>query len=125
MRLTESTKLPAGLSENSPRVYIERNVIALLATTKKEPLNPPSENWLGHCSDRERVRESGLWNQNHVDEAYDLKLREALDHAPSLGHDRIVIGQKATGFPRQSLSSDRRTNPGGSALKNWSSQIVF
>lgn len=27
--------------------------------------------WLGHSSDRERVRGSGLWNQNHVDENYE------------------------------------------------------
>jgi hypothetical protein len=68
---------------NSQRGYIERNVIALLSNYEKEPLDPASENWLGHYSDRERVRKSGLWNQNHVDEAYDLRLLEALDHLVS------------------------------------------
>jgi NAD(P)-dependent dehydrogenase (short-subunit alcohol dehydrogenase family) len=42
------------------------------------------------------------------------------NQAPNLGHHRIGIGQQPSGFPRQSLSSDRRTNPGGSALKNLS-----
>jgi hypothetical protein len=57
---------------NSQRGYVERNAIALLSNYGKPALDPPSKAWLGHYSDRERVRKSGLWNQNHVDEAYDL-----------------------------------------------------
>lgn len=30
----------------------------------------PSSGWLGHFCNRERVKKSGLWNQNHVEEAY-------------------------------------------------------
>lgn len=56
---------------NSLRGYIERNSIALLSNAKTETLDPPSENWLGHLCNRERVRQSGLWNQNHVSETYD------------------------------------------------------
>jgi hypothetical protein len=48
----------------SLRGYIERNSIALLSNYNRDPLDPPSENWLGRQSDRERVRKSGLWNQN-------------------------------------------------------------
>jgi hypothetical protein len=55
----------------SLRGYIERNAIALLSNFEKEPLDPPSADWLGHSCNRELVRKSGLWNQNHVDEAYD------------------------------------------------------
>jgi hypothetical protein len=55
----------------SHRGYIERNAIALLSNSNKPPLDPPSEDWLGRHSDRERVRKSGLWNQNHVDESCD------------------------------------------------------
>jgi len=55
----------------SLRGYIERNAIALLSNFEKEPLDPPSTGWLGHFCNRERVRKSGLWNQNHVEEAYD------------------------------------------------------
>ncbi len=55
----------------SLRGYIERNAIALLSNFAKEPLNPSSRTWLGHLCNRERVRASGLWNQNHVNEAYD------------------------------------------------------
>jgi hypothetical protein len=55
----------------SDRGYIERNSIALLSNWSKPALDPPSAIWLGrHCS-RERVQSSGLWNSDHVDEAYE------------------------------------------------------
>lgn len=55
----------------SMRGYVERNSIALLSNFQKAPLDSSSSNWLGHSCNREKVRESGLWNQNHVDEDYD------------------------------------------------------
>ena len=54
----------------SRRGYIERNSIALLSNYSKPPLDPPSLGWLGRYCDRERVKNSGLWNSNHVDESY-------------------------------------------------------
>ena len=55
----------------SLRGYIEKNAIALLSNYGKRPIDPPSRSWLGcHCN-REKVRDSGLWNSNHVDEPYD------------------------------------------------------
>ena len=56
---------------NSLRGYIERNAIALLSNFGKEALDAPSAEWLGYYCNRERVRKSGLWNSNHVDERYD------------------------------------------------------
>ncbi len=56
---------------DSLRGYIERNSIALLSNYNQSPIDAPSESWLGHQCNRERVRLSGLWNQNHVDENYD------------------------------------------------------
>ena len=55
----------------SQRGLIERNAIALLSGYRERAPEPPLSGWLGHCSDRERVRGSGLWNNNHVDEGYD------------------------------------------------------
>ena len=55
----------------SLRRQVERNAIALLSNHGKDPVDPPSRSWLGHHCNRERVRTSGLWNSNHVDEAYD------------------------------------------------------
>jgi hypothetical protein len=56
---------------NSLRGLIERNTIALLSNYGRVPLDAPSPSWLGRFWDRERVRGSGLWNQNHVEEDYD------------------------------------------------------
>ena len=67
----------------SSRGYIERNCIALLSNYNKAALDPPSQSWLGHHSDRERVRKSGLWNQNHVDEACEPAFLDTLDRLVS------------------------------------------
>jgi len=63
----------------SERGVIERNAIALLSGYREPTLDPPSPDWLGHSSDRERVRRSGLWNNNHVDEAYDPSFLDAME----------------------------------------------
>jgi hypothetical protein len=64
--------------EGSERGYVERNAIALLSNYAGSPLDPPSPQWLGHHCNRERVRRSGLWNSNHVDEAYDPSFLDRL-----------------------------------------------
>lgn len=64
---------------NSLRGHIERNAIALLSNREKAPLDPPSPAWLGLDCPREKVRTSGLWNQNHVDEAYDPTFLDTLE----------------------------------------------
>ncbi len=56
---------------DSLRRYIERNSIALLSNYGGPAIDPPSANWLGQFSDRDRVQRSGLWNSNHVDDHYD------------------------------------------------------
>lgn len=58
---------------NCPRGILERNCIGLLSNYHKEKsLDPPSKTWLGHHSSKETVRNSGLWNQNHIGEGYDI-----------------------------------------------------
>ena len=70
----------------SLRGYVERNSIAILSNyNKSKPLDPPSPapQWLGHFSHSERVRRSGLWNQNHVEEACDPTFLDTLDRLAS------------------------------------------
>ena len=55
----------------SERGYIERNSIAMLSNAGKESVDAPSAEWLGRHSGRGPVRASGLWNNNHVEEAYE------------------------------------------------------
>jgi len=65
-------------SPNSKRGFIERNSIALLNNfpnvgtdhEKQDCFDPPSKSWLGRQAINDRVSQSGLWNANHVDEAY-------------------------------------------------------
>jgi hypothetical protein len=54
----------------SDRAYLERNCIALLSNFGKEPIDKPSECWLGLQSPQETIRLSGLWNTNHVRDGY-------------------------------------------------------
>jgi hypothetical protein len=62
----------------SMRGYIERNSIALLSNLSGNAIDTPSPHWLGRHCNREKVRNSGLWNNNHVDEQYDLNFLETL-----------------------------------------------
>ena len=55
---------------DSKRGYIERNAIALLSGYNTAVADTPSPQWLGFHSSRERVRRSGLWNDDHVNEDY-------------------------------------------------------
>jgi hypothetical protein len=63
----------------SLRGFVERHSIALLSNPERAPLDPPSRNWLGHSSDRDLVRSSGLWNQRHVGETHDPKFLDVLE----------------------------------------------
>jgi hypothetical protein len=70
---------PAGPA--SLRGYIEKNSIALLSNLGKPPIDQASKEWRGHACGRgrDRVRDSGLWNQNHVDEACDPAFLDVLE----------------------------------------------
>jgi hypothetical protein len=63
----------------SHRGLIERNSIALLSNYQRTPVDSASRDWLGSYCDRPRVRASGLWNSNHVDETYDPHFLEFLE----------------------------------------------
>jgi hypothetical protein len=55
---------------NSQRSFIERNMIALLSNYRRDSLDPRTEAWLGNDSDAPEIRESGLWNVNHIEESH-------------------------------------------------------
>jgi len=61
------------------RALIKQNCIALLSNYGKPPLDAASDGWLGRYSDRSRVRESGLWNNRHVDEGHDPTFLDELE----------------------------------------------
>jgi hypothetical protein len=53
------------------RGYLERHAIALLSNYDKPGLDPPSQRWLGRYCRSDRVRYSGLWLSDYVDDGYD------------------------------------------------------
>jgi hypothetical protein len=69
---------------SSSRGIIECNSIGLLSNfgrAEDDWLDPPSVGWLGRFCSRPAVRESGLWNVNHVADGHDpqfLRLFEGL-----------------------------------------------
>lgn len=64
---------------DSLRGFIERNAIGLLSNYNRDQIDPPSSGWLGRLSSRERVRGSGLWNNDHTNEQYDPKFLDLMD----------------------------------------------
>lgn len=75
----------------SRRGYIERNAIGLLSDFDGEPHDPPSRGWLGsHCT-RLKARQSGLWNQQHVEESYAPAFLEVLDR---LVAEQLTVGNE-------------------------------
>lgn len=68
----------------SDRAVIEKNSIALLTSYHvDDPIDPPSSCWLGQHAHNDKVRKSGLWNDDFVDDGYDesrtAKLLEILE----------------------------------------------
>lgn len=65
----------------SLRGCIERNAIALLSNLNKAALDPASVQWRGRACVRGAafVRDSGLWNQRHVDEDYDRSFLDLME----------------------------------------------
>jgi hypothetical protein len=62
--------VPTNADGTSLRGYVERNSIALLSNAG-HPVDLPSRGWLGRHAISSKVRKSGLWNVNHVEETYD------------------------------------------------------
>lgn len=60
----------------SDRGVVEAGAIALLSNLGREAIDAPSADWLGRHADRRLVRESGLWNVDHV---HDLPDGQFLD----------------------------------------------
>lgn len=58
-------------SKQSHRKLIEANAIGLLSNRQRPLVDNASPEWLGHWASDPAIRESGLWNVDHVDDVYD------------------------------------------------------
>jgi hypothetical protein len=77
--------IPDEPGPESLRGYIERNSIALLSNydLQNTPIDSPSTAWLGHLATSEKIRRSGLWNSNHVEDRYESGFLAVLqEHLP-------------------------------------------
>ena len=68
----------------SDRGLIERNSIALLSnfcgnSNPRIPIDPASDKWLGKFAKSSDIKQSGLWNVNHVRECYDPNFLDLLE----------------------------------------------
>ena len=63
--------IPDAPGPDSQRAYVERNSIGLLSNYGRSRLDPASQDWLGRFCPAERVRLSGLWNSQHVEERHE------------------------------------------------------
>jgi hypothetical protein len=63
--------VPDAPSRTSDRAYLELNSIALISNFRRPTIDQRSPIWLGLQSSKETIRESGLWNTNHVEKSYD------------------------------------------------------
>ena len=63
-------ELDDELGPDSMRGYIERNTIGLLSNHKTlasyRALDLPSMGWLGQWCSKKKIRDSGLWNSDHI-----------------------------------------------------------
>ncbi|GGN91776.1 hypothetical protein GCM10009030_15170 [Haloarcula pellucida] len=66
---------------DSDRAHIEQNAIALLSNFEGQTVDPRDDGWLGKYSRSRAIRESGLWNVNHVEEQYDPDFLDLLEDA--------------------------------------------
>jgi hypothetical protein len=70
-------------SADSDRAYLEQNVITLLSNFDEPPIDPRGGGWLGRYSQSREIRESGLWNVNHVGVQYDSGFLDVVENAIS------------------------------------------
>lgn len=61
------------------RGLLERNTIALLSNYERPSIDPPSSVWLGRSAASLKIRRSGLWNVNHVEETHDRAALELFE----------------------------------------------
>jgi hypothetical protein len=68
----------------SLRSFVEQNSIGLLSNYERAALDSESQKWLGYHSPRERVKKSGLWNQDYVETGYAPTFLDAFERLVSV-----------------------------------------
>lgn len=88
--------IPDEPSATSDRAYIERNIIALLASHNKLKRVQGSD-WLGNFSEKKQIRSSGLWNIDHAERNFD-------EHSLSILEHYVDVTLRAVPAPKGSIA---------------------
>jgi len=96
--------VPTRPDGRSDRGFIERNAIALLSCAAGGP-DKPSSSWLGSHAASSKVRDSGLWNADHVEDAYDPAFLDLV--AALAGNTRPAAARSRPEWP-QAQDGQRR-----------------
>jgi hypothetical protein len=75
----------------SSRGFLEKNCIGLLSNFDRPGIDVPSPSWLGRFSEKDTIRESGLWNTDCVKESYAPMFLDLLDTFVSAGRKSLAI----------------------------------
>ncbi|MBN2133341.1 MAG: hypothetical protein JW741_27835 [Sedimentisphaerales bacterium] len=97
--------IPDSAGPTSDRAYIERNSIGLLSNCL-DPLDTPSDTWLGRYSSSEEIRGSGLWNVNHVRYNYDRRFLRILERYVDTENGKHAVPARSIA-PRDWYSADK------------------
>jgi hypothetical protein len=81
-------------SPMSDRGVVEAGAIALLSAFKGQGIDDSSTGWIGRQADRGIVRESGLWNVNHVQEEPNFRFLEVFEHYLVRASNRVQRGAR-------------------------------
>ena len=71
--------VPDEPGPSSARHHLEAGAIGLLSNFQRPAIDSASPGWLGRAAKSAKVRESGLWNVDHVDNGYDPAFLDLLD----------------------------------------------
>jgi hypothetical protein len=69
----------------SSRGFLEKNCIGLLSNYGRPSVDLPSSGWLGRFSEKDTIRDSGLWNTDCVKESYDPGFLDSFETFVSTG----------------------------------------
>lgn len=72
-------EVPGAGGPGNARSEIETNSIALLSNLSRPPIDPPSPHWLGCYSTRESIRNSGLWNVQHLEKFHESTFLDRME----------------------------------------------
>ena len=105
--------VPDAPSRISDRAHLELNAIALLSNFERHGIDPPSRNWLGLHSSQSTIKESGLWNTNHIEKSHDPMIRRSSENSGLTSAEWLpdIHAGQMLGWPKRSATGVETFDP--------------